>query len=60
MMSRISCLETKIFLNEHFVRVPQVTDAAIALRDRLSIDGRLPITLQEATPIFALLTQGGV
>lgn len=47
-------------LNEHFVRVPQVTDAAIALRDRLSIDGRLPITLQEATPIFALLTQGGV
>lgn len=50
----------KNLLNEHFVRVPQVTDAAIALRDRLSIDGRLPITLQEATPIFALLTQGGV
>ena len=50
----------KNLLNEHFVRVPQVTDAAIALHDRLSIDGRLPITLQEATPIFALLTQGGV
>ena len=32
----------------------------IALHDRLSIDVRLPITLQEATPIFALLTQGGV
>ena len=50
----------KNLLNEHFVRVPQVTDAAIALHDRLSIDVRLPITLQEATPIFALLTQGGV
>ena len=47
----------KNLLNEHFVRVPQVTDAAIALRDRLSIDGRLPITLQEATPIFALLNR---
>ena len=45
---------------EMYAAIGVDTDAAIALRDRLSIDGRLPITLQEATPIFALLTQGGV
>ena len=30
----------------------------IAPRDRLSIDGKLPITLQEATPIFVLSDTG--
>lgn len=48
----------KEMLNRHFVRVPQVTDAALALRDRLSFETP-PITLEEAIPVFAPLMKGG-
>lgn len=47
----------KEMLNRHFVRVPQVTDAALALKDIIAF-GIPPITLEEAVPIFAPLQKG--
>ena len=38
-------------LNEHFVRVPQVTDAALAIREKL-VGDIVPITLKEAEATF--------
>lgn len=45
----------KKLLNEHFVRVPQVTDAAIGLREDLGLTGQIPVTLDEAEKTFAQL-----
>lgn len=47
-------------INSHFVRLPQVTDAALALRGRLGGTPDLPVTLNEAVSVFAPLGQGGV
>ena len=47
-------------MNGHFVRLPQVTDAALALRGRLGETPDLPVTLNEAVSVFAPLGQGGV
>lgn len=47
-------------MNSHFVRLPQVTDAALALRGRLGETPDLPVTLNEAVSVFAPLGQGGV
>lgn len=44
-------------MNSHFVRLPQVTDAAIALRDQLDIAADLPVSLEEAVPVFQKLGQ---
>ncbi|HJJ47305.1 MAG TPA: ATP-binding cassette domain-containing protein [Methanocorpusculum sp.] len=47
----------KELLNAHNVRVPQVTDAAIALRSQITGD-TLPITLAEAETAFAGMKKG--
>ena len=60
--------KTVIMVDHNIEKIADTVDKVVVLHegelvaydDRLSIDGRLPITLQEATPIFALLTQGGV
>ncbi|HJD46888.1 MAG TPA: energy-coupling factor ABC transporter ATP-binding protein [Candidatus Mediterraneibacter norfolkensis] len=49
----------KKMLNEHFVRVPQVTDAAIGLKDRLGKIAPLPIKLDEAEAVFDKIIEGG-
>lgn len=49
----------KEMLNEHFVRVPQVTDAAIGLKGQLGDTARLPIDLEEAKPVFDKLSREG-
>lgn len=46
-------------MNEHFVRIPQVTDAAIALKNQLNDGVEMPVTLEEAVPIFSALHKGG-
>lgn len=46
-------------MNEHFVRIPQVTDAAIALKEQLNDSDEMPVTLEEAVPVFAVLRKGG-
>lgn len=46
-------------MNEHFVRIPQVTDAAIALKEQLNDLDEMPVTLEEAVPVFAALRKGG-
>lgn len=50
----------KELLNAHSVRLPQVTDAALALRGQLGDMPAVPLTLDEALPIFAPLGKGGV
>lgn len=42
-------------MNSHFVRLPQVTDAAVALKDQLDIGGDMPVSLAEAIPVFQKL-----
>lgn len=42
----------KQLLNEHSVRIPQVTDAALAMKEQLNIQGDLPVYLEEAIPAF--------
>lgn len=42
----------KELLNERSVRVPQVTEAALAMKDQLHIDGDVPVSLEEAIPVF--------
>lgn len=46
-------------MNEHFVRIPQVTDSAIALKEQLNDSDEMPVTLEEAVPVFAALRKGG-
>lgn len=48
----------KELMNEHFVRIPQVTDAAVALSDQLRIDGDMPVYLEEAIPVFRNIAEG--
>lgn len=48
----------KQLLNEHFVRIPQVTDAALAMKDQLKVEGDLPVHLQEAIPVFQGVAEG--
>lgn len=43
----------KQLLNDHFVRVPQVTDAALALQGQLTGMQQPPISLDEAEKLFA-------
>lgn len=50
----------KGLLNFHSVRLPQVTDAALALRTKLGNTATVPLTLEEAVPMFAPLSNGGV
>ena len=42
-------------MNEHFVRIPQVTDAAIALKEQLNDSDEMPVTLEEAVPVLSLI-----
>lgn len=48
----------KQLLNEHSVRIPQVTDAALAMKDQLNIQGDLPVYLEEAVPVFQSIAEG--
>lgn len=45
-------------LMRHFVRVPQVTDAALSLQSKLGFS-RAPIKLEEAKAAFASIARGG-
>lgn len=49
----------KELLEDHFVRLPQVADAALSLSHRLVPGAGVPITLEEAVPAFAPLKKGG-
>lgn len=46
-------------LTDHFVRLPQVADAALSLPHRLTPGAGVPITLEEAVRAFAPLKKGG-
>lgn len=50
----------KQLLNDHFVRLPQVADAALALPGKLAPGAGVPIKLEEAVTAFAPCKQGGV
>lgn len=45
-------------LNAHDVRIPQVTDAALQLKEQLGIDVA-PITIEQAKSVFAMYKKGG-
>lgn len=55
---RHKVFSNKELLNKHFVRVPQVTDAALSLRETYSVSSDTPITLDEAKEYFAGLKSG--
>ena len=48
----------KELLNKNNVRIPQVTDAALAMKDQLKIEGDLPVYLEEAIPVFQSIAEG--
>ena len=48
----------KQLLNDHFVRLPQVADAAIDLSKSFKGEGDIPITLEEAEKYFGALKRG--
>lgn len=50
--------ENKVLLNEHHVRVPQVTDAALSMKEVIDTTNGYPIKLKEAEKAFASLKQG--
>lgn len=54
--SRVFC--QKELLNANSVRIPQVTDAALAMKDQLNIQGDLPVYLEEAVPVFQSIAEG--
>lgn len=54
--SKVFC--QKELLNKHSVRIPQVTDAALAMKEQLKIEGDLPVHLQEAIPVFQSIAEG--
>jgi len=54
--SKVFC--QKELLNANSVRIPQVTDAALAMKEQLKIEGDLPVHLQEAIPVFQSITEG--
>lgn len=43
--------ENKQLLNNHFVRIPQVSDAALSLKDKINTN-EIPIKLSEAEKVF--------
>lgn len=54
--SKVFC--QKQLLNENAVRIPQVTDAALAMKAQLKIEGDMPVHLEEAIPVFAGIAEG--
>lgn len=48
----------KKLLNEHYVRVPQVTDAAIEMAEQLGNPACMPIRLEEACSVFNKINEG--
>ena len=48
----------KELLNKNNVRIPQVTDAALAMKEQLKIEGDLPVYLEEAIPVFQSIAEG--
>lgn len=54
--SKVFC--QKQLLNENAVRIPQVTDAALAMKEQLKIEGDMPVHLEEAIPVFAGIAEG--
>lgn len=54
--SKVFC--QKELLNKNSVRIPQVTDAALAMKEQLKIEGDLPVHLQEAIPVFQSIAEG--
>ena len=48
----------KELLNKNNVRSPQVTDAALAMKEQLKIEGDLPVYLEEAIPVFQSIAEG--
>lgn len=54
--SKVFC--QKELLNKNAVRIPQVTDAALAMKEQLKIEGDLPVYLEEAIPVFASIAEG--
>jgi len=54
--SKVFC--QKELLNENSVRIPQVTDAALAMKDQLNIQGDMPVYLEEAIPVFQAVAEG--
>ena len=54
--SKVFC--QKELLNKNNVRIPQVTDAALAMKEQLKIEGELPVYLEEAIPVFQSIAEG--
>jgi energy-coupling factor transport system ATP-binding protein len=54
--SKVFC--QKELLNKNNVRIPQVTDAALAMKDQLKVEGELPVYLEEAIPVFQSIAEG--
>lgn len=54
--SKVFC--QKELLNKNSVRIPQVTDAALAMKEQLKVDGDLPVHLEEAIPVFKSIAEG--
>lgn len=54
--SKVFC--QKELLNKNSVRIPQVTDAALAMKEQLKIEGDLPVHLEEAIPVFQSIAEG--
>ena len=54
--SKVFC--QKELLNKNNVRIPQVTDAALAMKDQLKVEGDLPVYLEEAIPVFQSIAEG--
>lgn len=54
--SKVFC--QKELLNKNSVRIPQVTDAALAMQEQLKVEGDLPVHLEEAIPVFKSIAEG--
>lgn len=54
--SKVFC--QKELLNKNSVRIPQVTDAALAMKEQLKIEGDMPVHLEEAIPVFKSIAEG--
>lgn len=54
--SKVFC--QKELLNKNSVRIPQVTDAALVMKEQLKIEGELPVHLEEAIPVFQSIAEG--
>lgn len=49
----------KKLLNNHFVRVPQVTEAALEMKAQLELGEMVPIKLTEAEKVFGKVNREG-